>query len=430
MIKQVIHAGSSDASPANGCKVFVHYTGRLLDGTKFDSSRDRDEKFSFDLGKSQVIKAWDLGVASMKRGEICKLTCKPEYAYGAQGSPPTIPANATLLFDIELFDWEFEEVSDTNDKGITRQVLQEGEKFDTPNDGAKVEIEYKATCKGNIFDERSVTFGINENEYDDLPKAVENVIKKMKKNEKSRFYVKSKYAFGKEGSDDFDVPSNADVEYEILLKNFEKAKEAWEMNDDEKIEQSEIIKAKGTEFLKSGKYKKAVSQYKKIKDFLDYREDSSKAELDQKWNTLKLAGLLNLALCYMKIKNYEEAMKNCDAAIEIDNANEKAYFRRGESHLYRHNYEEARADFAQVKVLNPDNKLAVKRLNECLTFIKKQKENEKKTFAGMFDKFAKQDEKDEIRRKQAAKEAKKVKPDPEGGDAINGETPTVQVNGD
>lgn len=54
----------------------------------------------------QVIKAWDIGVASMKRGEFCKLTCKPEYAYGENGSPPAIPANATLEFEVELFDWE------------------------------------------------------------------------------------------------------------------------------------------------------------------------------------------------------------------------------------------------------------------------------------------------------------------------------------
>lgn len=86
-------------------KVFVHYVGTLLDGTKFDSSRDRNQKFEFEIGKETVIKAWDIGVATMKRGEICRLICKPEYAYGEQGSGDKIGPNATLIFEIELFDF-------------------------------------------------------------------------------------------------------------------------------------------------------------------------------------------------------------------------------------------------------------------------------------------------------------------------------------
>ena len=64
----------------------MHYTGTLAsNGFKFDSSRDRDQYFEFDLGRGQVIKAWDLGVASMRIGERCELTCASEYAYGARG---------------------------------------------------------------------------------------------------------------------------------------------------------------------------------------------------------------------------------------------------------------------------------------------------------------------------------------------------------
>ena len=62
----------------------MHYVGTLLDGSKFDSSRDRDSPFSFKLGQGQVIKGWDIGLASMKKGEKAILTCKPEFAYGAQ----------------------------------------------------------------------------------------------------------------------------------------------------------------------------------------------------------------------------------------------------------------------------------------------------------------------------------------------------------
>lgn len=86
--------------PVKGAKVKVHYVGTLEDGTKFDSSRDRNEMFEFTLGKGQVIKGWDKGVATMQIGEKAILKCSPEYGYGAAGSPPTIPPNATLLFEV------------------------------------------------------------------------------------------------------------------------------------------------------------------------------------------------------------------------------------------------------------------------------------------------------------------------------------------
>jgi FKBP-type peptidyl-prolyl cis-trans isomerase FkpA len=94
-----------------GRHVVVHYTGWLYNetkpdkkGTKFDSSRDSDKPFDFDLGRGEVIRGWDEGVAGMKVGGRRTLTIPPDYGYGAQGSPPVIPPNATLVFDVELLD--------------------------------------------------------------------------------------------------------------------------------------------------------------------------------------------------------------------------------------------------------------------------------------------------------------------------------------
>ncbi len=96
-------AGDGDAATA-GQGVSVHYTGWLTDGSKFDSSLDRNEPFKFTLGRGMVIRGWDEGVQGMKVGGKRKLTIPPQLGYGAAGAGGVIPANATLVFDVELLD--------------------------------------------------------------------------------------------------------------------------------------------------------------------------------------------------------------------------------------------------------------------------------------------------------------------------------------
>lgn len=99
---KIIQKGTG-VQPKQGDKVSVHYVGTLLDGTKFDSSRDRGQPFSFGIGTGQVIRGWDEGIALLHVGDKAILTIPPDLGYGAQAAG-TIPANSTLIFEVELME--------------------------------------------------------------------------------------------------------------------------------------------------------------------------------------------------------------------------------------------------------------------------------------------------------------------------------------
>jgi FKBP-type peptidyl-prolyl cis-trans isomerase len=102
ILKKITQEGTGSC-PNKYDEVEAHYTGTLDDGTVFDSSRTRGKVFKFTIGKGQVIKGWDEGFITMKKGEKALLRCRSDYAYGEHGQG-TIPANATLTFDVELID--------------------------------------------------------------------------------------------------------------------------------------------------------------------------------------------------------------------------------------------------------------------------------------------------------------------------------------
>ncbi|CAG9820011.1 unnamed protein product [Phaedon cochleariae] len=388
ILKEVIQEGAGDELPTHGCKVSVHYTGTLTDGTKFDSSRDRNEPFKFDLGKGSVIKAWDIGVATMKKGERALLTCAPEYAYGEAGSPPTIPPNSTLKFDVEVISWQGEDLSPKNDGGIERIHITPGEGYSTPNEGAIVEVHFTGKYDNKVFEDREVTFTVGEGSEANIIPGIEIAVEQFKKGETSRLIIKPKYAFGIDGSQKYNIPPNATVEYIVSLKKFEKAPESWSLDSQDRIEQSKLFKERGTGYFKNGKYELANKLYKRIQSYLESESDKS---VEEAKNSLLLASHLNIALCQLKLKDYFEARSAASAALKLDPNNEKALFRRGQALVSLKEPELASKDFSRCLEIDPNNNAAKQQLAVCTKILNEQLQKEKKIYANMFDKFAKMD---------------------------------------
>lgn len=394
VFKKIAITSTCTKSPKPGDRVSVHYVGTLLDGTPFDSSRDRGEEFTFNIGNQEVIRGWDVGVASMKTGERAMFYISSEYGYGVNGSPPKIPGNATLVFDIELFSFQGEDVTKDKDGGVVKSTLTPGTGHTKPNDGAKVEIGLLGKCNDKVFDERTVHFELGEGTDTNIPTGVEMCIKKMKNGEKAEVTVMPKYGFGEKGWTEKGVGPAATLTYEVELKSHENVKESWQLDADEKLEQAKIIKDRGTEFLKAGKMDLASDKYSKVIDYLEH-ELSLKGDAEVERKTVLKAGRLNLCLVKLKLEDWLGARDQCAKVLEEDEACHKAWFRRGEANYNLNEWWNAKTDFETTFKLDPGNKAAANKIKLCEQKIKQYEKKQKTTFANMFDKFAAIDQKKE-----------------------------------
>ncbi|XP_024521648.1 70 kDa peptidyl-prolyl isomerase [Selaginella moellendorffii] len=194
--KLLVKAGTGWEMPEPGDEVKVHYTGTLLDGSKFDSSRDRGDPFTFKLGQGQVIKGWDEGIKTMKKGENAVFTIPPALAYGEAGSPPTIPPNATLKFDVELLSWD--SVKDiSKDGGVVKKIVSEGKKYEMPKDLDEVTVKYVAKNEAGLVvgqsPEEGAEFYVHQGHFCE---ALAIAVKTMMKGEKALLTVRPKYGLG------------------------------------------------------------------------------------------------------------------------------------------------------------------------------------------------------------------------------------------
>ena len=366
--KECLVEGTGVDRPAKGCKVTVHYVGTLqTNGDKFDSSRDRADPFEFQLGVGQVIKGWDIGVASMRKGEKSILTCKSDYAYGDSGSPPKIPGGATLCFEVELLSWiETTDISEAKDGSLMKKVLKKGKKYDTPEYESDVVVSYykdgaekTANAAHIIGDEGLAPF-------------LETTIQSMTLEEECRV-------------------DTADGQWFVTLHSFTSPKNRYEMTGEEKLAAAAQKKDDGNVFYKAMKLGAATKKYKKALEFL---EDDHGFSEDEKTLAKKqrVPILTNLAAVLLATKSYPDCIETCKKALDIDSLNEKALLRRAKAHNFMESWVECKADLTRLLEIAPAHADGKKELEKLKKKTRAQDAQDKKKYGNMFSKMAKMEE--------------------------------------
>ena len=229
-LKYIDIALGDGAMPETGDKVVVHYTGTLEDGTKFDSSIDRNRPFEFPLGMGRVIKGWDEGLASMRIGGKRQLIIPANLGYGDRATGK-IPANSTLIFDVELidikkqfkdtdFDLPGKEIVLESGLRIIEHIKGKGQK---PKSGNKVKVHYSGYLQTGVkFDSshdrgREFEFVLGQGQ---VIKGWDEGIAQINKGGKSTLIIPPDLGYGERGAGGV-IPPNATLLFEVELVDFE-----------------------------------------------------------------------------------------------------------------------------------------------------------------------------------------------------------------
>jgi FK506-binding protein 4/5 len=405
LFKRVLREGHSMNTPPMNSEVIVHYTGTLkANGFKFDSSKDRKEPFTFKLGEGSVIRGWDVGVATMKKGEVAEFLIHPEYGYGLDGSGSNIPPNAWLVFEIEMLDWMLQDVSDRKDRSLLRVKIVEGEGWETAMDGATVTANYtlyvrdrnanlESTENRTAIERReNVQFVVGDEQ---VVSFVEKSSQKVKKGGKSTFYyypsgtiatpATLQYTVHSDLEKQFYVGNTSDkcLELELEVVSFVNQEKEWSMDGEQRLTAAHHCKEEGNEYFKMERLTLALKRYNRITELLssDRKFNEQQKEESKK---IKLAVYNNMAVVEYKMKNFTDVIKYSTKALEIQSTNVKALFKRAQAHSAKGDNELARGDLTKAIEYEPDNQLVKSELNKINQKLKDEYNRTKEMYTRMF----------------------------------------------
>ena len=320
-------------------------------------------------------------VASMKRGEKCKVVLASDYAYGAHGSPPTIPPGATLVFEIELFEFDNEMDISQNKTGSLRKLeTKAATGIIKPEFDSAVKVEYTVSLEDSkepIVPKTTVSFVIGD---ETLPSGVQYCITTLRVGAAAKFTVHPAHAYGHEGNAALKIPGNATTVWNIELLEVTNLPDAADLSSTEKLTIANEKKTDGNTLFAQGKFARAIQKYDLATSYTKFIPgDEAKAADD-----LATICKLNAAQCFLKLQNYSEAEKRCTEVLKNDNNNIKALYRRALAYHALNDLQAAVSDLKQLIAADNTHQEAVRELAKVSAKIKAQEDRDKALFAKMF----------------------------------------------
>jgi FK506-binding protein 4/5 len=350
-------------------------------------------------------------------------------------SPPSIPPNSTLTFEVELISW-------TKDKkyigdGVQKVTIGKGEGWRKPEDDSICSV----TMIGRIGSENGEIFLNTQNNVIDIdisspesPVGVETMLLSMKKGQRAQFWIEKDEMYqGKEfkGIGPYylkTVPANTEIVFfEVHMVNFEFPKELWELTVDDKLQLSNKRKAIGNIFFKQGQYSRSKKRYENALKLWQHEKDLNDLQKTEV-NKLKIACLSNIAFVLIKEKQWNMVLEKTTEVLQLDKNNCKALFRRGQAYAYMggHN-EEALKDLelakSNISQVGEESSSILKQISSLEAPLRarlsKERQKEKDIFKNVFNKVSLVDDEEEriAQEKIRAKEKQKRKDNFENTDS-------------
>lgn len=228
----------------------------------------------------------------------------------------------------------------------------------------------------------------------DLPEALDLALKEMKKGEIAEITAPSEFGWGATLTAEKQIPVDQGFHFRVELVDFEKGKDTWEMDKEEKLNDGLRLKDQGNMFFKDGKLRAAIRKYDAAWKYFQHEPKFEGEWKEKVHKTLTLPCRSNLAQCYLKLGKYSQALESANEALNIEALNLKALYRRAQAHFARNDYDLAEKDCKKILEIDSSSRDASALLKKVNMKLKEQLQKERRIFKSLFEKVRLVDEKE------------------------------------